>query len=158
MKRNKNTTLGFVIRGLIPYTKENIMLSFKPSQFFYELSKQDRKNIETYKTMYYRAIQRGYLELDEMGIPRITEKGQEYIEDFKPKKFKASKVMVIFDIPEEDRWKRTRLRASLKEYRFKQIQKSVWVSEYDCIDLLKSEIDSLRLKDCVRIFEVSEIK
>lgn len=153
-----NTSLSFIIRGLIPYTRENILLSFRPSQFFFELSKQSNKNVETYKSAYYRAINKGYIELGEDGVPRITDKGQKYIKVFEPKKLKKSKVMVIFDIPESDRWKRSRLRLSLKEYRFVQIQKSVWVSEYDCIDLFKSEIDHLKLKEDVRIFEVSEIK
>jgi CRISPR/Cas system-associated endoribonuclease Cas2 len=51
--------------------------------------------------------------------------------------------MVIFDIPERRRGTRERLRRTMRECGFLQIQKSVWLSPYDCeelVALIKAEL------------------
>ncbi|MBI4093628.1 hypothetical protein HY417_01570 [Candidatus Kaiserbacteria bacterium] len=51
--------------------------------------------------------------------------------------------MVIFDIPEQYRTTRVRLRRTMKELGFLRLQDSVWVFPYDCEDfiaLLKAEL------------------
>src|SRR3989338_4013191 len=51
--------------------------------------------------------------------------------------------MVVFDIPEKRRGVRERLRRLMHEFGFLQLQKSIWVSPYDCeelIALVKAEL------------------
>ena len=65
--------------------------------------------------------------------------------------------MIIFDIPEERAATRRRLRAVLHEWKFKQVQKSVWASQYDYRDALTSAIHELHLEDCVQLYECARL-
>lgn len=69
----------------------------------------------------------------------ITDKGKKQVllfqlEDLQPKKEKwdGKWRMVFFDVEEEKRKKRDDLRRYLKKLGFWQMQRSVWVSPYDC--------------------------
>lgn len=51
--------------------------------------------------------------------------------------------MVVFDIPEKRKGVRERLRRLMHEFGFLQLQKSIWISPYDCeelIALVKAEL------------------
>ena len=59
---------------------------------------------------------------------------------------------VMFDVPQEDNYKRDIFRDKLKKSGFFRVQQSVWVFPYDCggeIDIL---LDSLHIQDCVLQF------
>lgn len=60
--------------------------------------------------------------------------------------------VVIFDIPEKDRMKRDLLRSKLREFEFKMIQKSVFISPYICEKEIKELCRILNLKKEVSIF------
>jgi DNA-binding transcriptional regulator PaaX len=158
MVHKQKTVLRYILEGLIPYSEANLKLSFKPSQFFNDLEKISSRNSQSIKNAYYDAVKSGLIEFDENNIPRLTEKGMHKSKRFDPKKLKTAKLIVMFDIPELDRWKRQRLRALLKELRFRQIQKSVWQTEYDYRDYIKAEIASFGLENSVLIYEARQIK
>ena len=65
--------------------------------------------------------------------------------------------MVTFDIPEKLRYKRRNLRLLLRELSFKQVQKSVWVTDLDAKNYLQMNIKQEFLEPYVKIYEVSEI-
>jgi len=74
----------------------------------------------------------------------ITERGKEHLALIeadelifkKPKKWDKKFRLVIFDIKEERRGDRRRLREFLRKIGFMRLQHSVWVYPYDCEDLI----------------------
>jgi hypothetical protein len=159
-----NSTLGYVLRGLIPYTDPNLKLTYRPNAFFNELERISKAktgrhiSISTIKTTYYRAQKQQYFAFDESGIPHLTALGQRKLSLFLPKKLKGAKLLVTFDIPENQRHKRSQLRLILFTLKFKQIQQSVWISDYDGTKILKKEIEYLHIKNDVVIYEARKIK
>lgn len=150
----------YILAGLIPYTEANVKLAFKPSAFFNDLEKLDRikASKRVLENAYYRAIKSGLIIFDDNGMPRLTPKAIRKIKPYKPKKLANSNLMIVFDIPESDKYKRNHLRTLLKELSFKQVQKSVWMSEYDTREYLYMEIKQYGLRQFVKIFEARPIK
>lgn len=64
--------------------------------------------------------------------------------------------LVIFDIPEQKRTVRNLLRRRLKDWGFKNWQKSVWVGRHDVTDKLRQLIKNLGIKDWVAVVESSD--
>lgn len=87
----------------------------------------------------------------------LTSKGLREIKPFIAKKLKNAQLMVIFDIPERQASLRQQLRLLLKEWNFRQVQKSVWVTEYDYKDTLLEIIAEQRLKAYVQLYEAARI-
>lgn len=86
----------------------------------------------------------------ENGFWSITEEGRKYLEDVernssglpKPKRWDKKWRILIFDIREERRNLRNKVRNTLVSVGFKHLQDSVWVYPYDCEDfvaLLKAD-------------------
>lgn len=149
----------YVLEAFVPYTKSNLLLAFKPSLFFNELEKKTRFKRRSLESAYYRLIRKGLIELDENRIPRLTERGQTRIRIYEPTRLKfGAQLMVIFDIPEEQRQKRRRLRILLRELSFRQIQQSVWETEYDQREYLRAEIAEMNLQEYVRVYEVAPVE
>lgn len=122
-------TTQYVLEAFIPYTKANLQLAYTPAIFFYELEKKCRTKQPTLKSAYYRALANGLLEIDDQGIPRLTAKGQHEVKPYTPKLLgKGSCLLVVFDIEESERFKRTHLRTLLRELSFKKVQRSVWMT------------------------------
>lgn len=152
VKRSQSATI-FILKGLIPYTRENILLSFKPHKFFNELEKISGYSKKTFYNASLEAEKRGLI-AREGELIKITKKGLETVEPFVAKKLKKHvQLMVIFDIPEEDASKRKRFRSILVEWDFEQIQKSVWASKIDRREALVDVVKELGLEKCVQIFE-----
>ena len=159
-KKYKSST-HYILSGLIPYTEANLKLSFTPNRFFNDLEKLDQIKLSknSIKTNYYRLINKGFIEIDETGIPRLTKKGRASIQKYQPKKLsKNARLLIIFDIPENQKYKRDRLRMLLRELSFKPVQKSVWGSEYDYRDYLSAEIKDYALEDYVVLYESVKLK
>lgn len=154
------STTHYVLSSLIPYTEANLKLAFKPNAFFNDLEKLDviKANKKALKTAYYRAIRQGLIEVNADRIPRLTEKGIRKTKKFRPKKLKGARLMIIFDIPEDERFKRQRLRTLLRELSFEQIQKSVWMSEFDHREYIRAEIKDFGLEGCIELFEARTIQ
>jgi DNA-binding transcriptional regulator PaaX len=154
-----NSVLRHVLLGLVPYTKPNLMLTFKPNAFFDELERISKKNTHSIRNAYYRAQKQGLIELDAQKIPRLTDKGRAKIQPYKAKVLPGgAQLMIVFDIPEVERQKRRHLRRLLEELSFTQVQKSVWVSPMDYRELLKAEIAQNNLSKYVVVYEVSAIR
>lgn len=158
MKDLPDSTLKYILISLIPYSEPNLKLAFKPNLFFNDLEKISRRKRQTVRNTYYQALKKGFVELDDQQIPRLTEIGRAKLARYQPKKLKNAQLMVVFDIPEAERAKRQRLRAVLREFHFEQVQKSVWVTDYDCKHYLATEIAQNKLKDHVIIYEALELR
>lgn len=66
-------------------------------------------------------------------------------------------VIVIFDIPETQRTVRDTFRRFLAEHSFRQLQRSVWVSEYDVLALLQEFIRRSDTKQWVNVFTARNV-
>lgn len=62
--------------------------------------------------------------------------------------------LVIFDVPEQERKKRTAIRIELIACNFRQLQKSVWIGYHPLPQDFVSLLDELELRDKVHIFSV----
>ncbi len=141
-----------MLRGLTPYTEENVLLSFRPSKFFYEMSKVSNHSEAALRNAYYRARKQDLLSGDK--IPRLTEKGLRKIAPFVAKKLgKDARLIVIFDIPEHRLTVRNSFRRLLQNLGFTMVQQSVWVSDVDHRKILVSTIKELTIESCVEIHE-----
>ena len=69
----------------------------------------------------------------------------------KPKNWDRKWRLLIFDVKQNERWKRDVLRSFIKRLEFFQLQKSVWIHPYDC----KAEVELLQE---LLGFTTSEIK
>jgi CRISPR-associated endonuclease Cas2 len=152
-QRKKHSAIIFVLKSMIPYSQENIMLGFKPNQFFNELEKSSGHKQATLKNAYWRAQQQGYI--DSSGRqPKLSAKGLEEVKPFLAKHLgKQARLLVIFDVPEDKRAARNQLRAQLSYWEFEQIQKSVWATDMDYKLLLVETVSDLQLGGCVEIYE-----
>ena len=156
-RHKKKSALQHILLGLIPYTRENMQLSFKPGMFFSELEKISGYQQDTLVNAMWRAQQRGYVKRVNK-IPKLTTAGKRVVTPFKPKKLgKDAWLMVIFDIPEDQAAKRRRFRYTLESWEFLQVQKSVWMSQLDYFDLLVETVVELDIQDCVKVFESIKI-
>lgn len=156
LEKKYSSATHYVLSSLIPYTESNLKLTFAPSRFFRDLDKLDFAKEKSLQNAYYRAVRRELIEIDDQGIPRLTTKGLKKLNFFEPKLLgKNARLLLIFDIPEGERWKRDRLRIVLREFSFKQVQKSVWETEYDCREYLHAEIKNNQLQDYVVLYEAA---
>lgn len=146
-----------VLLGLIPYTRENLQLAFKPNAFFNELERTSSYKRATLQSALWKAKQRGLVKREGKLIT-LTAKGLAGVQPFVAQKLgKQVRLMIIFDIPEKRAAARRRLRALLYEWKFKQVQKSVWASPYDYCDTLIEAIQELRIEDCVELYECARL-
>ncbi|MFA6551892.1 MAG: hypothetical protein WCT19_00130 [Candidatus Paceibacterota bacterium] len=98
-----------------------------------------------------RLLKNGSLIKNKDGFLRITPKGERLLSNFElmdyklkiPRWWDKKWRMLIFDIPENRRWVREKIRACLFSAGFERVQDSVWVYPYPCDDyiaLLKAEL------------------
>ncbi len=74
-----------------------------------------------------------------------------------PKVWDGKWRMVIFDIPEEDRQQRNRLRFLLKVNGFQQIQKSVFVNPYPLNRDALTYLRETGLDEFIRVFRIDQV-
>lgn len=154
------STTHFVLSSLLPYTESNLKLTFRPTAFFKDLENISggSYSASAVSASYYRAVGRGLMSIDEKGNLELTSKGVSQLRRYEPKKLKgAASVLVIFDIPEEQRHLRRRLRMLLREFHFVLLQQSVWQSEYDVVEYLVPEIEKQGLASYLQIHETVRI-
>lgn len=156
--RKLSSTTKYVLKALLPYSKQNLKLVFKPGEFFRELESVSKLNRNTVRSAYRRAISSGLIELDDQNIPRLTDKGRALTKPYKPSILGPNaKLLVMFDIPEDERAKRNHLRALLKELSFKKVQQSVWISNYDHRQYLLAELEEYKLSQYVVVYEAAQL-
>ncbi len=151
-RSKKHPALIFVLRGLMPYTQENFLLSFKPGLFFAELEKVSGYKQATLRATYYRAKQQGLIAQDI--VPALTEKGLRKLRPYAARKLgNNARLIVLFDIPQPKAHIRDALRRLLKSLGFTMIQRSIWVTDIDHRKTLLEAIEKLDLKDYVEVHE-----
>lgn len=149
-KKERNEIVKDILRWLVivgaiyiaassPYFIINILRAFRKG------NRYGRKDVYN---AFYRLRRGGYLEIHTKGHQIyifLTEKGRQragwfqinHLEIKKPKRWDGKWRVFIFDIPHVHRLKREALRGFLKRLNFFPLQKSVWVSPYECRDELE---------------------
>ena len=92
--------------------------------------------------------------LSEKGKRKVLEFDIDNIKIRKPIHWDKKWRMVMFDIPEKRRSARNVLREKLKEIGFKEIQKSVFVYPYPCLDEISFIVEYFQMRRYVRYGEV----
>jgi len=148
----ERSPLVYVLVALIPYSKPNMLLAYKPNQFFNELEKISRYKQSTLKAAYRRAQEQGLIQ-QRKNLIALTAKGKQKVAPFVAKDLKGAHLMVIFDIPEDLRSKRRQLRHTLQSWGFKKIQQSAWMTTRDYREELKDLISELDINKYVEYYE-----
>lgn len=92
---------------------------------------------------------------------RLTDIGKQYLERERTEVLSRAKEdgigrLVIFDIPEQERKKRDKIRSELIYADFKQLQKSVWIGYRPLPQDFLLLLDELYLKGKVHIFSIRD--
>ena len=65
-------------------------------------------------------------------------------------------IIISFDIPEKERWKRAWLRNNLLSFEFEMIQRSVWYGKYALPSTFIEDLKTLNLTKKVEIFSIDK--
>lgn len=150
-----DTAIRFVLEALIPYSKANVELAFKPNTFFNHLeqiSDKKRYSRSAIKTAYFRARKLGYIDTSGT-VPRVTEGARQMLKPYRPTKLKLARLLVMFDIPEDHKNQRDQFRQLLRELKFVHIQKSVWSSEFDSRAIIRRAVYDLDIAGFTIVYE-----
>lgn len=111
-----------------------------------------------YNTIFRLADQELITKEDDLGaiLLRITDEGKKLLSRIEPEKDGVWKI-IIFDIPEKQKYVRTILRAKLKALHFKKWQNSIWISPYSIDKEIEDELNELGKKFFVRLIKTTEI-
>ncbi len=115
-----------------------------------------------YKSFYnclYRLLEQGFLERKDNNKGMcvwVTEAGTKLVKRFHPEKDGVWK-LVIFDIPESQKYVRVVLRAKLKALHFKKWQNSIWISPFALDEEIEEELNALSKKFFVRLIKTNQI-
>lgn len=86
----------------------------------------------------------------------LTDEGKKILGRSAPKKDGVWK-LVIFDIPEKQKYVRVVLRAKLKALNFKKWQNSIWISPFALDSEIEADLKELGKKFFVRLIRTKEI-
>ena len=153
---NPGTATILILKALIPYSQQNLKLSFHPTQFFDDLERASNFSRTTLQQSYARLKKKDYVTND--NNPTLTTKGSRYVQPFVAKQLEGGgQLMVIFDIPEDFGDRRRQLRNLLRQLGFTQTQRSVWITSYDHVQIIRDAIKELNIGDWVELYEVSKV-
>jgi DNA-binding transcriptional regulator PaaX len=133
------------------------IISQHPGLTFHEI-KETHTQAESNKTVYdalFRLQKAGLLNT-ESGRYILTPEGQQVIHKKNPQRDGVWK-LIIFDIPERQRYVRNFLRQRLTSLGFKKWQNSIWVSPYRLDEELELELKELAEKFFVRLIKTTDI-
>lgn len=157
-KHKGMTSTKFVLLGLVPYTRQNMMLSCLPNKFFNELEAISKYSQNDLKRAYSRSVERGYIMQDESGYS-LSAEARALIAPLVAEELGTNtQLMVAFDIPEDLAQQRRAFRYTLKRLEFEQVQRSVWMSKYNYTDIITTAINDLHIKDFVKVFVAAPVK
>lgn len=155
-EKSRQSATILILKALIPYTNQNLKLTFSPSEFFNELERTTNLSRRNFIQSFARAKKQNLITGD--SSPVLTVKGKQYVQPFIARQLRGGgQLMVIFDIPEDYGRQRRQLRTLLKYLQFTQTQRSVWVSSNDHVQVLKEAIKDLKLENWVQLYESSQI-
>ncbi len=121
-----------------------------PSDLLKELARRSKLSQPKTRSGLAYAKRQGWIELRERGARielLLSTKGETYWQKLqinrplKQRRWDGQWRMVIFDIPTRYRTGRDALRLNLKRLGFTQLQKSIWITPYEC----KPEVQALRV-------------
>jgi len=113
---------------------------------------------------FYRLKKEGYVSKENDYI-LILPKGRKYVENKKArlitftspfKKGTPKDLLVMFDIPEDQKAEREWFRFQLRQFGYKMIQRSVWVGPSPLPKEFLDYVKSLKLKDCIKTFKLAK--
>jgi CRISPR-associated endonuclease Cas2 len=124
-----------------------------------------RKQGNSFNKALYDLRQRGAVEIVEkrgQKFVQITKKGELEVLMQKsllshPKQWDGKWRMILFDIPESSRHLRNQLRRLLKQYGYKKLQASVFISPHPLNRAAVSFLEESGLMDYIRIVRVQEM-
>lgn len=117
---------------------------------------------QSYKDFYntiFRLTRQGLIDKKDTGqglLLSVTAEGFKLIRQMCPEKDGIWK-MVIFDIPEKQKYVRVVLRSKLKALRFKKWQNSIWVSPFKLDEEIETELNQLAKKFFIRLIKTKDI-
>lgn len=159
MKRplRERSALVYVLIALIPYSKPNLLLAYKPALFFRELEKISKFKEKTLRAAYARVQRQGLIE-EQKNLIRLTAKGKHKVMPFVAKNLDGlAYLMVIFDIPEDKINTRRKFRLILIGWNFRQVQKSVWMTGKDLRNEVVDVVKEMDLGEYVQIYESARL-
>ena len=149
--------MTYLLLALVPYTEQNLRLSFRPDKFFNDYEKISKKSSATLRYTYNRARRSGLIIVQQDNVT-LSLKARQTVQPFIATQLSSGgQFMVIFDIPEDQANLRHALRSILKKLEFSQIQQSVWMSDKDHKQILRETIDTLDLSGYVELYEATRI-
>jgi len=153
----EKSALTQILLALVPYTRQNLLLTFRPNLFFNELEKTSGQSASTLRVAFSRAKENKLFVIDNDRVS-LSLKGRQITQPFIAKKLAGGgQLMVIFDIPEDSADLRRKFRLLLIQLQFKQVQQSVWMSDKDYCAILADSIKDLGLQDWVQLYEAARI-
>jgi len=157
VKRNQKSAITQILLALVPYTKQNLLLSFSPHRFFNELEKTSSYSAPSLRTAFSRGKKDGVFAINKDRVS-LSLKARQVVQPYIAQQLSGGgQLMVIFDIPEDFSDRRRKLRLLLRQFGFKQIQQSVWMSNQDSREVLFDSILDLDIADWVQLYEAVRI-
>ena|SRR3989338_9890191 len=147
----------FIISYLLSCTSIRIQ-----RKILYELVQKKRKlNRQVFNNNLYRLGRRGILDFDSnknIIINKSVLKSYVLFAKIKSKPVGNTKVMVLFDIPENKRKVRNWLRLQLKLWDFELLQQSVWLGKGPLPEEFIERLHLFDIRECVKILKVQNVK
>ncbi|MDP2648443.1 MAG: CRISPR-associated endonuclease Cas2 [Patescibacteria group bacterium] len=118
------------------------------------------------KTAVGRLLVKGYVRKNARGMLEITETGRRHLALGQARTTVPARAkrrwdhryrLVMFDIPQRRKYTRDRLRGLMRDFGFLRLQDSVWISPYDCEDLVALAKAELRIGHDVLYAVVDQI-
>ena len=155
-RKTQQSATILILKALIPYTNQNLRLTYNPSEFFNELERASGFSRRTLVQSFARAKKQHLI--NNSDTPGLTIKGRQHVQPFIARELRGGgQLMVIFDIPEDFGQQRRQFRTLLKYLGFSQVQRSVWVSPNDHAQVVKEAVDELQLGGWVQVYEAARI-
>jgi DNA-binding transcriptional regulator PaaX len=146
-----------ILLALVPYTKQNLALIFHPATFFSNLEKSSGYSKQSLRVAYKRAEGNNLISHDR-GEVQLSLHARRLVQPFIAQKLGGNaQLMVIFDIPESSAHIRRNLRTLLVELKFQQIQRSVWLTDMDHVQLVRETVKELQAGDWVKLYEAAPV-
>lgn len=145
-----------VLLALVPYTRQNLQLTYHPTAFFDELERQTDYSRRTLQQAMATLRKRQLVSAER--VPQLTAAGQLHVQPYVAQRLaNGAQLLVIFDVPEDFSAQRRQLRRTLQRLGFTQVQRSVWMSSDDHVSFVKDIIRDLRLEGWVEVYEAARL-
>ncbi|KKT29863.1 hypothetical protein A3G55_01625 [Candidatus Giovannonibacteria bacterium RIFCSPLOWO2_12_FULL_44_25] len=132
-------------------TKKELKKNIAKQQFYSLLNHLKRHGLVEKRIIHNETLWKITLTgIDKLRI--LKERGGLHYEPEKDNKLK----IIIFDVPEKEKWKRAWLRDALRQLDFRILQKSVWVGKSKIPEAFLEDLRYRRLLNYIHVLEVSK--